>query len=35
MPLTEALRFNIQTEGQVSPRQAIMYRQHPFSEQKQ
>ena len=27
--------FNIQAEGQGSPRQAIMYKQYPFSEQKQ
>ena len=34
-PWTNALWFNIQAEGQGSPRQAFMYRQYPFSEQKQ
>ena len=34
-PWTKALWFNIQAERQGSPRQAIMYRQYPFSEQKQ
>ena len=28
-------RFNILAEGQGSPRQPIMYKQYPFSEQKQ
>ena len=35
LPWTKALWFNIQAEGQGSPRQVIMYRQYPFSEQKQ
>ena len=34
--LNKALQFNIQAEGQGSPRQAIMYaysyRQHPFND---
>ena len=34
-PWTKALWFNIQPEGQGSPRQAITYRQYPFSEEKQ
>lgn len=34
-PWTKALRFSIQAEGQGSQRQAIMYRQYPFSEQMQ
>ena len=34
-PWTKAFWFNIQEEGQGSPRQAITYRQYPFSEQKQ
>ena len=34
-PWTKALGFNIQAEGQGSPRQAIVYRHYPFSEQKQ
>ena len=34
-PWTKALWFNVQAEGQGSPRQAIRYRQYPFSEQKQ
>ena len=34
LPRTKALWFNIQAEGQGSPRQAIMYRQYPFSERK-
>ena len=33
--LNKALWFNIQAEGQGSLRPAIMYRQNPFSEQKQ
>ena len=32
---TKAFWFNIQVEGQGSPRQAIMYKQYLFSEQKQ
>ena len=32
---TKALWFNIQAEGQGSQRQAIKYREYPFSEQKQ
>ena len=39
LPRTKALWFNIQAEGRGSPtptpRQAIMYTQYPFSEQKQ
>ena len=31
----KAFWFNIQAEGQGSPRQPIMYKQYPFSEQKQ
>ena len=34
-PWTKALLFNIQAEGHGSPRQAIMCREYPFSEQKQ
>ena len=34
-PWTKARWFNIQAEGQSSLRQATMYRQYHFSEQKQ
>ena len=34
-PWTKALRFNIQAEGQSSPREAILDGQGRFSEQKQ
>ena len=34
-PSTKALWFNIQAEGQCSLRQATVYRQYPFIEQKQ
>ena len=34
-PWTKVLWFSIQAEGQSTQRQAILYRQYPFSEQKQ
>ena len=34
-PWTKALSFNTQAEGQGSQRQAITYKQYPFSEQEQ